>query len=244
MARLALEFHSKSLFRKIEVLLHIPTMNLSEAMQCKSKTPYQDNNQKFPLMILLCGFGESKYAWESHSEIVDYADKNKIALLMIGGENKWYLNSSPIENWYTLIEEEILDFLYGNFTCLNKDEPLYICGESMGGYGALYHYLNNIDKYKACISLSPATRPDGNLEEILKIKSLKELFLETKEKTKNIYLSVGTNDFIYNQSKEFNDFLISNNIGVNYQFKNGYDHSWTLWREEIKNIFNYLENLK
>lgn len=244
MARLLLEFHSKSLYRKIELLLYIPTMNLSESLKSNSKTPYQDNKNTYPLMILLCGFGESKYAWETHSNIVDLAEKNKVALLMIGGENKWYLNSSPIENWYTLIEDEILDLLYGNFNCLSKEKPLYICGESMGGYGSLYHYLNNIDKYKACIALSPAIKPDANLEEILKIKSLKELFLDTKNKQKNIYLCIGTQDFIYDQSKNFNDFLKENNTNVSYIFREGYDHSWSLWSKEIDNIFNYINNLE
>lgn len=244
MARLTLEFQSKYLLRKTEVVCYIPTMNLGQTMQNQSKNPYQESDKKLPLMILLGGFSESKLAWEMHSHVEDLADEYQIALVMVGGENKWYLNASPIDGWYDFLNTELPDFLYGNFKALSSDAPLYICGESMGGYGALRHYLTNLDKYKACCALSPAIKPDGNLEEMLHLKNLKELFVETKDAKKNIYLSVGTKDFIYNASKEFDDFLTSENVGVNYHFIEGYEHNWKLWREEIVKFFEYIKGLE
>ena len=105
----------------------------------------------------------------------------------INGENKWYLDMGPIDNYYSLIEEEVTDFLYGNFSCLSKDMPLIIAGVSMGGYGAMYHYLKNTSKYSACIALSPATRPD-HIDES-KYGSLKDLFLKEKDNIEFLYNS-------------------------------------------------------
>ena len=146
----------------------------------------------------------------------------------------------PIDNYYSLIEEEVTDFLYGNFRCLSKDKPLIIAGVSMGGYGALYHYLKNVDKYAACVALSPAIRPD-RLDES-EIGTLKELFLDSKGKDLNVYLSVGESDFIIESSKEFNGFLIENDIGVEYKFIPDRDHSWYTWAQEIFDVMKYLEN--
>ena len=111
----------------------------------------------------------------------------------------------------------------------------------MGGYGALYHYLKNTDKYAACVALSPAIRPD-RLDET-EIGTLKDLFLESKGKELNVYLSVGENDFIIENSREFNGFLVENNIGAEYKFIPGCDHSWYTWAQEIFEVFKYLENI-
>ena len=109
----------------------------------------------------------------------------------------------------------------------------------MGGFGALYHYLKNVDKYAHCFALSPATKPDNFDEE--KHGSLKGLFLANKDKKLNCYISIGENDFIINASKELNQFLLDNKIDANYKFIPNYDHSWPLWRIEIVNVFDYLK---
>lgn len=233
MARLVLEFQSKYLLRKSEIVLFVPSMNLGETIKEQSLTPYQDKQKKYPLMILLGGFGESKYAWESHSNIEDLAEKYGLCLAMIGGENKWYLNYSPIDAWESYINYELPDFLFGNFSCFNKQK--YICGCSMGGYGALHNYLLYKDSYEGCIALSPATRPDNKeLEQSLGTKSLHELVADLKDDNTNVYLSIGTKDFIYKDSVLFNDYLLECNKGISYKFKEGFGHNWELWQQEIE----------
>ena len=201
----------------------IPSLNLGGCLRNQDSNYYQNNNETYPLIIFLHGFGDNEKAWQ------------------INGENKWYLNLGQIENYYTLVEEEVLDFLYGNFSCLSKDKPLVIAGVSMGGYGALYHYIKNVDKYAACVALSPAIRPD-RLDES-KIGTLRDLFLEQKGKDLNVYLSVGENDFIIESSREFNEFLIENDLGVEYKFIPGRDHSWYTWAHEIFEVIQYLEKI-
>lgn len=237
MARYLLEFQSGALYRNTEVIVYIPTMNLQETIQNKSNTPYQDKEKKYPLLILLSGFGSSKTAWEQRSNIEQLADEYKVALCMVSCENKWYVNYSPVDRWANFINVELPDFLYGNFTSLSNTMPRYIAGCSMGGYGALRNYLENIDLYQGCCALSPATRADNDLENILKLKTLKELFLETKSMEKNIYLSIGNKDFIYAQSLEFDAYIRETTKNVSYKFVEGYGHTWDLWNLEIKEFF-------
>ena len=120
--------------------------------------------------------------------------------------------------------------------------PLIIAGVSMGGYGALYHYLKNTDSYAAGVALSPAIRPDRLDESIF--GTLRELFLENKGIEMNIYLSVGEADFIIDCSRQLDDFLTENKIGVNYKFIPGKDHSWYTWALEVFEVFEYLKNKK
>lgn len=237
MARYLLEFQSGALYRNTEVIVYIPTMNLQETIQNKSNTPYQDQVKQYPLLILLSGFGSAKTAWEQRSNIEQLADQYKVALCMVGCENKWYVNYSLVDRWADFINEELPDFLYGNFTSLSKNMPRYIAGCSMGGYGALRNYLEHMDLYQGCCALSPATRADNDLEHILKLKTLKDLFLETKNMEKNIYLSIGNKDFIFAQSLEFDAYIRETTKNVAYKVVEGHGHTWDLWNIEIAEFF-------
>ena len=239
MARYTVDFYAKHLARRFKISLVIPSLNLHETLSNKNKNYYETNTEKYPLGIFLCGFGDNQEAWVKNTNLESLCEKNHMAALFIDGENKWYLNHGPIDDYYNLIEEDLLDFVYGNFTCLSREKPLVIAGVSMGGYGALYHYLTNVDKYDACVALSPATKPDF-LDET-KYGTLKDHFLNNKDKDLNIYLSIGENDFIIGQTREFNDFLEKNIKNVEYKFIPNKDHSWNLWKDEIYEVFDYFK---
>ncbi len=237
MARFTFDFYSKSLIRRFDVNLIIPSLNLGGTLQNKDKEYYQHRNNKFPLMICLNGFGDNDRAWQNYTHIDELCEKNGVAAVFINGQNKFYLNQGPLDNYYDLIEEDVLDFLYGNFTNLSKDAPLIITGISMGGYGALYHYLKNTKKYDYCFALSPATKPDS-LDDSYHIR---HLFLENRHKKLNCYISIGEKDFIIEASTKLNEILVENEIDARYKFIPNYDHSWSLWREEIVEVFNILK---
>ena len=238
MARFTLDFYSKSLYRRFEVNLIIPSLNLGGTIQNKDKEYYQHRETKDPLLICFNGFGDNEKAWINNSHIDELCEKNGVAAVFINGQNKFYLNQGPLDNYYDLVEEDILDFLYGNFTNLSKEAPLFIAGVSMGGYGALYHYINNVDKYAYCFAFSPATKPDMMDEETY---GLRNQFLKVKGQKLNCYISVGEKDFIIEASKRLNNHLKENEIDAEYKIIPNYDHSWSLWREEVVEMFNIVK---
>ena len=66
---------------------------------------------------------------------------------MVNGENKFYMNSEALttnDYFYDFIEYELKDFLYGTVPISSKREDNFIAGLSMGGFGALFHGLNNL----------------------------------------------------------------------------------------------------
>ncbi|MGN0814935.1 MAG: alpha/beta hydrolase [Candidatus Coproplasma sp.] len=243
MARFNLRFTSKALLRKSEVNLIVPSLDLHGALSNKNVRYYRDGEERFPLMILLSGFGDDNEAWIQRTGIVELCDEYRVAAVMLGGENKWYIDASPVDGWHTFICEELPDFLYGNFAKLDENLPLILGGVSMGGYGALYNGLKNPEKFGAIMALSPATKPDDCIDESA-IGTLRELFLSAKGKIPQTYLSIGEQDFIIQPTRQLDEWLTENGIGVNYRYVEGYGHSWALWRNEIGNFLRELKNKK
>ena len=243
MARFNVRFMSKALLRKTEVNVIIPSLDLHGALSNKNPQYYREGGKKYPLILLLSGFGDDGEGWILNSEISSLCDEYGVAAAMIGGENKWYLDFSATDNFHAYISEELPDFLYGNFALLDRHIKPVIGGVSMGGYGALYNLLKSPANYSAAMALSPAVKPDDIIDES-KYGTLKELFSAANGKLPPLYLAVGDKDFIYRPSCEFNEWLKANVAGASYRFVEGYGHSWDLWRLEIKNFLDMLRDKK
>ncbi len=239
MARFNLRFLSKHLLRRTEVNVIIPSLDLHGAISQKDDCYYQNNSERFPLIIALSGFGDDNEAWLRNTDISALCDKYRVAVAMISGENKWYLDTSPIDNWHSFISKELPDFLFGNFSRLDP-EKLILAGVSMGGYGALHNGLKDPEKYRAILSLSPAIRPESYIDEN-KAGTLKELLLAAKDRLPYIYLGIGDQDFIFDQSAAFDGWLQENIPGVRYRIVEGYGHVWPLWAMELE---KFLQELK
>ncbi len=240
MARYNLRFLSKHLLRRTEVNLVIPSLDLHGAISQKDDCYYQNSTERFPLIIALSGFGDDNEAWLRNTDVVALCDKYRVAAAMVSGENKWYLDTSPVDNWHSFLSKELPDFLFGNFSKLDPSRRM-LAGVSMGGYGALYNGLKDPEKYSAVLSLSPAIRPESYIDEE-KVGTLKELFAEAKEQLPYIYLAIGDKDFIFDQSKVFNSWLQENIPGVAYRIVEGYGHTWDLWAKELECFLQTLKN--
>ncbi len=239
MARYNLRFLSKHLLRRTEVNLVIPSLDLHGAISQKDDCYYQNSTERFPLIIALSGFGDDNEAFIRNTDVVALCDKYRVAVAMVSGENKWYLDTSPIDGWHSFISKELPDFLFGNFAKLDQDK-LILAGVSMGGYGALHNGLKTPEKYKAILSLSPAIRPENYIDEE-KVGTLKDLFLAAKDNLPYIYLAIGDKDFIFAQSAQFDLWLQENIPGVQYRIVPGYGHTWDLWNKELEAFLQALK---
>lgn len=240
MARLSCNCYSKSLYRRVDFDLVIPSLGLHASMDSKNPREYRDNGKKFPLIIFLSGFGEDQKSWTHFTSIEEELEARGIAGVFLNGENKFYINAGPLDNFYDFIEKDLPDYLYGTFANLDEHKPLLIWGNSMGGYGALYHYLHNLDKYAAAVALSPATKPDSF--PVKEGDSIEELLIQSKDKNPKVYLSVGDKDFIFDSSLKLDQRLKEAGVPVSYRIKEGFYHNWDFWKREVKEIFEYLKS--
>ncbi len=242
MARYNLRFLSKHLLRRTEVNLIIPSLDLHGAISQKDDCYYQNNTERFPLIIALSGFGDDNEAWIRNTDVVALCDKYRVAVAMVSGENKWYLDASPVDNWHSFLSKELPDFLFGNFSKLAPGK-LILAGVSMGGYGALYNALKNPGNYSAILALSPALRPEGFVDE-QKAGTLQDLFTAAKDQLPHIHLAIGDQDFIFDQSAQFNSWLQENIPGVQYRILKGYGHTWDLWARELESFLREMKTLE
>lgn len=239
MALFNIRFLSKSLLRKTEVRLIIPSLDLHGAVQNENPDYYCQDTRTYPLLILLSGFGDDNETWIAHTDILTLCDRYRVAAAFVAGEDKWYVDGSPVDRWHTYITAELPDFLCGTFSKLDR-RRLILGGVSMGGYGALYNGLKCPEKFQAVMALSPAVKPDNYIREE-ETGTLRELFLSAKGKIPPVYLSVGEDDFIYAASRELDGWLRENGTGVRYTFVKGYSHSWDLWKLEIVRFLDFLK---
>lgn len=233
MARFDLRFLSKSLLRPTRVTLLIPSPDLRGAMGQSDPFYYRRRAERFPLVMLLSGFGSEGETWLSRSNIEELCDTYRVAAALVGGENRWYSNTGPMDRWQDLVSVELPDFLYGSFVMLDASRPPILGGVSMGGYGALFNGLSAPERWSAIMALSPALRPDG-VEAGSEGDVLPGLFRAAADRLPPLYMSVGTEDFIIGPIRDFDGALRESVPGAAFRFVPGFGHSWDLWRGELQ----------
>ena len=79
MALLTVDFHTKSLARRTRMDVFIPSLNLGGALKNQDANYYQNNNETYPLIIFLHGFGDNEKAWQMNTQILKICEDRKIA---------------------------------------------------------------------------------------------------------------------------------------------------------------------
>ncbi|MFA6755531.1 MAG: alpha/beta hydrolase-fold protein [Bacilli bacterium] len=245
MAHIEINFISEVLLRAVDVMLVLPSKTTMEGMMDKGKsikTYYQDQSKKkFPLLILLHGMANNYKTWANYARVELFAEEHNIAIAMISGENKFYLNNKSDRFW-DFIEYELKDYLYGVFPISSKREDNFIAGLSMGGFGALYHAVSNPKAYAAVGSFSGAIHLDGFKEmgfepEFIPIK---DQILKNKKDLPKFYVACGEDDFLIDVNKDFMKFLDENKVDNYHETIPHYTHEWRFWDMELEKFLNWI----
>jgi S-formylglutathione hydrolase FrmB len=164
-------------------------------------------------------------------------------------------------NYYTYLSEELPKFMTNYFPISSQRNDNFICGLSMGGYGALKIALSNPNKFSKVISLSGVTdivsvinsenmRDRNNkFKAIFGEESIKDtkhdLFylvnqiIDNKQEMPNIYIVCGTEDFLYEDNLRFKNHLENLNVKHTFIQSKG-DHNWEFWDDYIKKVLAWL----
>jgi len=172
---------------------------------------------------------------------------------MPSGENNFYIDDDEMGAYYTkFVGEELIQFTRKMFNLSTQREETYIGGFSMGGYGAIRTGLLYPETFYKVLSFSSALiakdiagistdytdlmadynyyhRVFGDLNSILDSDKNPEVLVETLSKTDRIipeiFMVCGTEDFLLNQNRDFNEYLNSKDIAHKYQESKG-NHDW------------------
>ena len=230
-------------------------------------TEYEDMvepGEKFQTLWILHGGHGNFMEWPMYSAVEKLAMLNKFAVVSVKGDTGFYNDGPMGKNYYTYIVDELPAFLRKHFPLSDKREDNFICGLSMGGFGACQLGFTNPDKYCAvgAFSCGPAdplvefTRKDNRMADQFKyIFKEGDLapgtpldiwgnFLRLKDSGGPMplfYDAVGRQDRLYLCMQDFQRFCEEHDLTdyVIFDVLEGV-HCWDVWDECVHRFVDLL----
>lgn len=259
MAFIQANMMSESLYRTVNVNVILPADKIAMPDQKDQKI---EKVKEFKTLYLLHGIFGSQVDWINGTNLQRWAEEKNLAVVMPAGENRFYVDQPVTHDYYgRFIGEELVNVTRAMFPLSSRKEDTFICGLSMGGYGALRNGLKYSDTFGYVAALSAASMVDitdgtlsfmqdgyleaifGDLEKARKSDvSIDWLIKENAKEKKNdqkLYIACGESDPILNHSKHIARRLKENNYDVTFETGPG-AHEWDFWNRYIKHVIDWL----
>lgn len=221
---------------------------------------YSTQQQKrYPVIYLLHGLTGHFTNWTDMAKLSEYAGKYEMIIVTPEGGDGWYTDSvsKADEKWESYIVQELMPAIDVKFRTDPRREKRAIVGLSMGGFGALKFGLKYPEKFVIAGSFSGALGAaqitekqfpgaigktiDGIFGPVDSItRSSNDIFAIirslTPEKIKAIpfiYLDCGTEDFLFQNNREFVNLLIEKKVPHEYRQLPG-AHNWPYWDRQVQ----------
>ena len=245
-------FFSEALGQCVNINVIVPQNSSSnigiEQLQSKRKT--------FPVIYLLHGLSDDHSIWSRRTSIELFAASYECIIVMPAGGRSFYRNTASGQRYKDFIVDDLPVFVENTFPAASGRENRFICGLSMGGYGALAIGLEYPERYSKIAAFSSVADIEFFADNYLDEVERKAIFGEEKmsgsandlfvlaEKVfdspdrPEILLACGTEDFLYESNKKFRQHLDGLNFPYTYIEKPG-THSWVFWNEQIQNALEF-----
>ncbi|MEN7972958.1 MAG: alpha/beta hydrolase family protein [Verrucomicrobiota bacterium] len=212
------------------------------------------------VLYLLHGLSDDHTIWSRRTSIERYAKNYNLVIVMPDAYKSFYCDMAHGSNYRNFFSEELPMLINRWFKVSGKREKTFIAGLSMGGYGAMKLALGNPDQYAAAASLSGALDiashihdewdesrsrafeavfgklenvPDSENDLIAQLQSMK------KAPETDFHISVGTGDYLYQDSVAFHNAATAAGLRLTYEESDG-DHSWWFWDIYIQRVLEWL----
>lgn len=160
MAVLKMNFLSEALGMQTNVTICLPTFSFEDSFNGRSSVYVP--GMKFQVMYLLHGGSGDDSDYVNFSNIVRYADENKLAVIMPCGYNSCYTDSPDgSAKYYTYVTEELPRVIETLFPVSTRREDTFVAGLSMGSHGAMKIAINNPEKFAAALIMSGSSYRPG-----------------------------------------------------------------------------------
>lgn len=252
MALLSLRYSSPVLASQAEVHVLLPE-RAEQFQQSSSPKPYR-------VLWLLHGLGDDSLGWLRYTTIDSLIRGTDIAVVLPQVGHGFYTDMAYGERWFSYVAEELPRYLSGVLPLSQERSCTYICGNSMGGYGAMKLALTYPERFSRAAALSGALDVQRFVETFqldgfdprpafgndLAISGTKNdlLALLDKDAAQKRDLPAlncicGTEDILLEESRTFVAHARSLGIGIAYEECPG-EHLWTSWQEQLPRIFAWL----
>lgn len=246
-------FYSETLGIETAAYILMPEMGVMKTQQ-----------KPLPVLYLLHGLSDDHTMWLRQTAVEQYGKDWRICIVMPAVNRSFYMDMERGAKYDTFIAEELPSIVERFFPVSKKREDRFAAGLSMGGYGALKLGLSRPGRYAAVASFSGALGMDrvfqrrnelsesymkemeniyGSEEKLLKgsgnLYRLAEKLEKKPEKAPRIYISCGTEDFLFAANERFVD-RFGKSLSIEYHTEPG-THSWLLWNENIRRVLKWLD---
>lgn len=249
-----LKLSSKLMAREMPYRVILPT-NYEKAKE-----------NRYAVIFLLHGLTGHFDNWTDRTKIAEYAKNFDFIIVTPEGDNGWYSDSVTVasDKYESYIIQELLPEIDKKFRTISDREHRVIAGLSMGGYGSLKFGLKYPEKFFLVGSFSGALGAAsftektaggigksidaifGNIEgenrksnDIFKI--VKEISPEKIKSLPFIYLDCGTEDFLFQNNRDFVALLLEKKIPHEFRQLPG-KHDWVFWNSQVKEFLELSKN--
>ena len=233
---------SKALGRAVDVVIALPSPVYPEILGYSGKPAFSPEAD-YPVLYLLGGIGNDRNSVFDYTCAQLYAEEYNIAIVSVSGENKFYADGDG-ESFSQFLEDELPCLIGGYFPVSKRREDTYIAGLSMGGYGAMLHFLKKPEIYCAVGCFSGAIGKFAYAEteagKDYNIYRLLDKRLGENADLGKIYLSCGSDDFIKDCSLKLKKYLEEKKVGFTWKEIEGYGHEWRFWDGRIEDFIKWL----
>lgn len=201
---------------------------------------------KYPLVLLLHGYGDDETAWTDVGRAHLIADnliaagKIEPAIIVMPyghpvsiefGERPDSYFGRNNDLYEQDIAKDLLPFVDQKFHVRSDAAGRSIVGLSMGGGHALDTGLKNIDKFSSIGAFSAAT-PQLTKEELMKLYPSLSGSKPAANSLKHLWIPIGDKDFLLERNNKFVEQLKT--AGVKHEYlKTEGGHEWKLWRDYL-----------
>ncbi|MBX3283313.1 MAG: esterase family protein [Acidobacteria bacterium] len=212
--------------------------------------------ERFPVIYLLHGLYGHYTNWTDKTKVAEYAAAYRFVIVMPEGGDGWYVDSplSPNEKYESYIVKELIPEVDAKFRTKADRSDRIVAGLSMGGYGALKFGLKDPDLFTLVGSFSGAFGTSDFTEKTAgeigkKVDSVfgpldsdtrraNDVFLligavADAKKLPFIYLSCGTEDFLFASNRDLDSLLVKQKLPHEYREHPGI-HDWAFWDDQIR----------
>jgi putative tributyrin esterase len=237
-------------------------LNAKAPMNVILPVGYEQSVRRYPVLLLLHGLSGHYDDWVSNTNVVMYARKYPLIIVMPEGANGWYTNGvAPNDRWEDHIIKEVIPYINSHYRTLPQTRSWAVAGLSMGGYGAMKFALKYPEKFAVAASMSGALDvpmmkdadmgtwdavrtslhasfgPEGAPAHAA--NSLPVLLDEAKGTLPFLYLDCGTEDGLLVDNRKFADLLQSKKIPHEYRERPGV-HDWIEWDHQIQEVLELI----
>lgn len=238
---------SKLMAREMPYRIILPN-NYSEAAAAK----------RYPVLYLLHGLFGHFDNWTDKTKLAEYASSREFIIVTPEGNDGWYTDSTvkPTDKYESYIIKELIPEIDKKFRTLADRDHRAIAGLSMGGYGSIKFGLKYPEMFSLAGSFSGALGAASltekeipgaigkSIDGIFGItgsdqRKSNDIFRMVREATPDrvkllpfIYLDCGTEDFLFQNNRDFVALLLDKDVPHEYRQLPG-AHNWTYWDKQV-----------